>query len=85
MPAQSHLSANTNLAFADATLSRMPVFKVTKKIEKPSFPRLSPLAKGRIIGLVCAGESHRHKSGVEKTSKNIYLKSIKKTPKNDEK
>ena len=82
MPAQSHLSANTNLAFADATLSRMPVFKVTKKIEKPSFPRLSPLAKGRIIGLVCAGESHRHKSGVgknvEKYLFKVYLKNAEK-------
>lgn len=29
----------------------MPVLKVMKKINKPSFARLSPLAKGRIIGM----------------------------------
>ena len=29
----------------------MPVLKVMKKFTKPSYARLSPLAKGRIIGM----------------------------------
>ena len=33
----------------------MPAKKVIKKLENPSFARLSPLAKGRVIGLREAG------------------------------
>ena len=55
MPAHSHFGAHTILAFTEATLSRMPVLKVIKKIKTPSFARLSPLATCRIIGLREAG------------------------------
>jgi transposase len=33
----------------------MPILKAMKKLKKPSFARLSPLAKGRIVGLREAG------------------------------
>ncbi len=77
MPAQSRFGAHTILAFTEATLSRMPVLKVIKKIKTPSFARLSPLATCRIIGLREAGaERDDIRKQVKKKDRSILLDAV---------
>ena len=47
----SHTSVATSLPLAAGALDAMPFLKVMKKFTKISYARLSPLAKGRIIGM----------------------------------
>ena len=54
----SHTSVATSLPLAAGALDAMPFLKVMKKFTKISYARLSPLAKGRIIGMREKGAKH---------------------------
>ena len=61
MPHSLHRTAVCSLASFNVAV--MPGMKVCKKRKDPSFARLSPLAKGRVIGLREAGHDRADGAG----------------------